>query len=77
MKIEFEILILTVASMVSYMISTVKIGISNIIESQILSSSCLGSFFSIPIYLFEINNFLNLLVSLVFLCPLLDSDTCI
>ena len=30
--------------MVSYMISTVKIGISNIIESQTLSSSCLGSF---------------------------------
>ena len=53
------------------MISTVKIGISNIIESQTLSSSCLGSFFRIPIYLFEINNFLNLLVSesLVFPCP--------
>ena len=66
MKIEFEIFILTVASMVSYMISTVKIGISNIIKSQTLSSSCSGSFFSIPIYLFEINNFLNLLVSLVF-----------
>ena len=48
------------------MISTVKIGISNIIESQTLSSSYLVSFFRIPIYLFEINNFLNLLVSLVF-----------
>ena len=40
----FEILILTVASMISYMISTVKIGISNIIESQTVSSSRLGSF---------------------------------
>ena len=62
MKIEFETIIfeipiLTVASMVSYMISTVKIGISNIIESQTLSLSCSGSFFRIPIYLFEINNF--------------------
>ena len=36
----FEIPILTVASMVSYMITTVKIGISNIIESRTLSSSC-------------------------------------
>ena len=63
--------------MVSYMISTVKIGISNIKESQTLSSSCLGSFFRIPIYRFEIKIFLNLLVSLVFSCPLLDSDTCI
>ena len=35
------------------MISTVKIGISNIIESQTRSSSCSG----IPIYIFEINNF--------------------
>ena len=60
---------MTIASMVSYMISTVKIGISNIIESQTLSSSCSGSFSG---SLFEINNFLNLLVSLVFSCPLLD-----
>ena len=40
----FEILILTVASMISYMISTVKIEISNIIESETVSSSSLGSF---------------------------------
>ena len=56
--------ILIVASMVSYMISTVKIGISNIIESQLSrSGSYSGSLF---IFLK-----LNLLVSLVFSCPLL------
>ena len=31
------------------------------------------TFFKIPIALFEIHNFLNLLVSLVFSCPLLDN----
>ena len=46
MKIEFEIPILTVE-----ILATVKIGISNIIESQTLSSSCLVSFFRIAILL--------------------------
>ena len=53
------------------MISTVKIGISNIIESQTLSSSCFGSFFRIPIYLSEINNFLKFTHFFIFSCPLL------
>ena len=48
------------------MISTVKIGISNIIESQTLSSSYSGSFSGSLFTFFEIHIFLNLLVSLVF-----------
>ena len=55
----------------------------DLIESQALticytetlttvSSPCLVTFFRIPIALFEIHSFLNLLVSLVFSCPLLD-----
>ena len=71
--IIFEIPILTVWS-ATYMISTVKIGISNIIKPQTLTIFTLFRyFFRIPILLFEINNFLYLLVSLVFSCPLLDS----
>ena len=50
--------------MVSYMISTVKIGILNIIESQTLrSSSHLGR---IPIYLSEINKFLKFIRFFIF-----------
>ena len=62
--IIFEILILTV-EIIYVADHTVKIGISNIIKSQILP--CLGSFFRIPILLFEINNFLYLLVIIIFL----------
>ena len=61
--IIFEIPILTVE--IIYVVDhTVKIGISNIIKSQTLTIfiPCLGSFFRIPIPLFEINNFLYLLV---------------
>ena len=53
--IVFEIPILTV-EIIYVADHTVKIGISNIIKSQTLTS--LGSFFRIPILLFEIYNFL-------------------
>ena len=72
--IIFEIPILTVWS-ATYMISTVKIEILNIIKSQshhlhlVLVVVFSGSLFSF----FEINIFLYLLVCLVFSCPLLDS----
>ena len=69
--IIFEIPILTVEIIYVVDHTTVKIGISNIIKSQTLtiSSPCLGSFFRIPILLFEINNFLYLL-SIFKICKL-------
>ena len=71
MKIEFEILyiifeipILTVEIIQLTILATVKIGISNIIESQTLSSSCLGSFLGFLFTFLKLTIFLNLLVSL-------------